>query len=70
MSDPSPSVAKRAEQLARSGDYEFVYQIERKLKAEGYPGVEAKFKSDPQMRLTLREIIGPRRSLGRPSTKT
>lgn len=48
--------------MARSGECEFLYQIERQLKAEGYRRVEAIFEGDPTLRKTLREVIGERRA--------
>ena len=62
MASKRPSLTERALQLSRTRDYEFVYQIERQLKAEGYPAVETTFDKDPQSRKTLREIIKSRRT--------
>ena len=66
-SEPSP-IAERAAQLARTGAYEFFYQIEQQLRAEGYPALETTFERDAQFRETLREIIDARRSW-KPVTK-
>jgi hypothetical protein len=55
-------MAERAAQLARRGDYEFIYQIGAQLRAEGYTAVEATFERDAQLRKTLCEIMDARRS--------
>ena len=60
MASKPSSMTERAEQLARSGEFEFVYQIERRLKAEGYPAVETSFEKTPQLQKTLREIMKAR----------
>ena len=59
--DDVPSLMRRAKQMARSGEYEFLYQIERQLKAEGYRRVEATFEGDSALRKEVRHIIGERR---------
>ena len=58
----TPSLLERALQLARSGEFEFLYQIERKLKAEGYSRVETTLSDDPELRKLVRDAIGQRRS--------
>jgi len=45
-----PTLEERAEQLARSGDYAYVYQIERALIDEGYREVPV-FKAPARTRL-------------------
>ena len=60
LNDNVPSLMRRAMQMARSGEYKFLYQIERQLKAEGYRRVEATFEGDPALRKEVRHLIGER----------
>jgi len=62
MTSELPPMAERAAQLARSGAYEFIYQIGAQLRAEGYPALESTFERDARLRETLCEIIDTRRS--------
>ena len=68
MTSELPPIAERAAQLARRGVYEFIYQIEAQLRAEGYTTVEPTFERDAQLRKTLCEIMDARRSW-KPVTK-
>ena len=46
-----PTLIERAEELASSGDYDFLYQIERRLIEEGYPAAPPGFKAPERTRL-------------------
>jgi hypothetical protein len=48
---------KRAHELAKSGQFEFVYQIERQLIADGYPRVTVTLSKSPELRQALRDDI-------------
>jgi hypothetical protein len=50
-------LAERAHKLAQSGEFEFVYQIERQLLTEGYPRVTVIFSDSAELRHALRERI-------------
>ena len=47
---PKPTMMERAQELSESGDYAYVYQIERKLIEEGY-GSASGFKAGDRVKL-------------------
>jgi len=67
MNDNKPltdAMVGRAYELARSGEYEYVYQVERRLVAEGYAGVESHISKTPELRNALRVCLKPYRKPG------
>jgi hypothetical protein len=56
-----PGLVARAYQLARSGECEFVYEIERRLIAEGFPKVAASLSTNAELRSALRDCLKPYR---------
>ncbi len=48
---------RRASELAVSGEFQYLYQIERRLHEEGLGGVERTFRRDPNVRKRLRAMI-------------
>jgi hypothetical protein len=48
----TPTLIERAEELARGGDYDFVYQVERRLIEEGFAvGRPPRIKAPDRKRL-------------------
>jgi hypothetical protein len=50
-------LVERAHELAKSGKFEFVYHIERRLIADGYASVTLTFAESRELRQTLRADI-------------
>ena len=57
-------LTERAYQLARSGAFEFVYQVERQLHSEGFTEVAREFAKNAALRDALRECLKPYRKPG------
>ena len=57
MTTKQIDLIERAHELARSGEFEFVYQIERQLITEGYARVETTFGHSRELRHALRDCI-------------
>jgi len=62
--DISPALVARACSLAQSGEFEYVYQIERRLIDEGFPKVAASLSGCSEQRTTLRDFLKPHRRPG------
>ena len=56
-------VAELARALATSGEFQYVYQIERHLQMEGVRGVDKTFRVNPDLRKELRGLIASHRLL-------
>jgi len=54
-------ITSRARELAMSGEYQYVYQIERAMQVEGLRGVDRAFRGQPHLRGELRELIAKHR---------
>ncbi len=63
MSASGGAVAERARALATSGEFQYVYQIERYLQMEGVRGVDKTFRVNPDLRKELRGLIAAHRLL-------
>ena len=50
-------LAERAKELAASGEFQYVYEIERRLKSEGRGSAEKAFRSNPHIKSELRALI-------------
>jgi hypothetical protein len=50
-------LANRAVELAASGEYQYLYQIERRLHAEGFRQAQLSLKRDPVLRKNVRGLI-------------
>ena len=57
MTTKQIDLIERAHALARSGEFEFVYQIERRLIADGYARVATTFEGSRELRHALRDDI-------------
>ena len=70
MTSKSIGLVERAHELAKSGDFEYVYQIERQLTAEGHARVETVFSDNREFRHALREEIKASRTDNASGQKT
>ena len=50
-------LASRAVELAASGEYQYLYQIERRLHTEGFTQAQLSLKRDPVLRKNVRGLI-------------
>lgn len=57
MASKQVGLVDRAYELAKSGEFEFVYQIERQLVADGYARVTVTFSDSRELRHALRDCI-------------
>ncbi len=48
---------QRASELASSGDFRYLYEIDRRLRSENLFGLESALKKNPTLRNTLRSAI-------------
>ena len=64
ISSVSPALVERAYELARSGEFEYVYQLERQLVDEGFPKVANSLSRCAELRSALRGCLIPYRRPG------
>jgi hypothetical protein len=55
----SDEVIARALELARSGEFEFVYQIERRMTADGLVANDKTLGRSPSLKAQLRDVLKP-----------
>jgi hypothetical protein len=55
--NPDNVMIEKAKELARSGDYLFVYQIERALQATGFHDIARVFRRQPHAKKELRDLL-------------
>ena len=63
-------LVERAHELAQSDEFEYVYQIERQLTAEGHAKVKAAFSDNREFRHALRDEIETSRTDNASGQKT
>ena len=50
-------LTKRARELAATGEFQYVYEIERRLLSEGCGSAERTFRGNPDIKTELRALI-------------